>query len=103
MKTSTNPSKREIGKKKTEELSSAYLIIIIAVIVVLVAWMFGIHIYSSLTLGFLVLFALSLFLTKNKRTILPLVVIWFIVILWVLAYTIYKCICDRTACPFYRN
>ena len=86
--------------KSSQELSGAYIIIIIAVIVVLVAWICGIHIYSSLTLGFLVLLALSLFVDKNKRTILPLLVLWFVIIFWVFAYTLYKCISDRTACVF---
>lgn len=86
--------------KSVEELYSAYIIVIVAVIVVLVAWMLGIHVYSSLTLGFLVLFALSLFISKNKRTMLPLLVLWFVIILWVFAYTIYKCISDRSRCLY---
>lgn len=80
------------------ELVSLLAIIIIAVIVILVAWIIGIHIYSALTLGFVVFLALSLFLEKNKRTILPLLVIWFTIIFWVFAYTIYKCVTDKTQC-----
>jgi len=82
-------------KSITSEFCWLTLSIVVAVICVIIALYFRIHIYSALTLGFIVLFAITLLLEKNKHNIVPLLCIWFLVVVWVFAYAIYKCACNQ--------
>jgi hypothetical protein len=70
------------------------LVVIVAVICVIIANLFGIHIYPAITLGLIVLFALTLLIEKTKKNIVPLLFLWLIVILWVCSYAVCSCFCS---------
>jgi hypothetical protein len=92
--------------KKIKSKGSAEIYIaavIIAIIVTILFWMNGIHIYSALTFGFIVLFTLSLFTGINKTKILPLLILWAVVFLWIFGYVICKSTTDFVREPIWRS
>lgn len=68
---------------------------IILIIAILVAIMFrcrGAGQYSSITMGFVFLLALSFLLDISTKTIGVLLFVWTVSILWILSYSINKCV-----------
>jgi hypothetical protein len=66
---------------------------VILLLVTLVARTFyrnGMGPYSSLTMWFILLLALSMFIEISRKTIGPLLLIWFVSLLWVLGYAVHK-------------